>query len=65
MNTLPNDVTRCHDSGCNQAQSCLRFILRNAGGDRTPHMQSLFPYDIPICDPCPHFITKKEEESNE
>lgn len=58
--TLLNDICRCHDSGCPERETCARWTERDSGGERTPHAQSLFPYDIPIVDPCPWKIEEKE-----
>jgi hypothetical protein len=53
---LPNDVCRCLDEGCSVKNQCLRYLQRDTGGERTPYCPSLFPYDLPIGDPCPHQI---------
>ena len=50
---LPNDISRCHDSGCNEKEECARWIERTAKGDTVAHTHSLFPYDIPLGDKCP------------
>ena len=56
--TLPLDICRCHDDGCSERETCLRWLCRNDGNetDRIPHAKSLFPYDIPISEPCPQKI---------
>ena len=53
---LASDMCRCHDSGCSDANNCLRFIRRKDDGPNIVHAASLFPYDIPIGDPCPMLI---------
>ena len=56
LRILPNDVCRCHDDGCSEREQCLRYLQRNNVGERTPYCPSLFPYDIPIGNPCPNKI---------
>lgn len=53
---LTNDICRCHDSGCPERESCLRFIERLNAGERTPHAASMFPFDIPLGEKCPNKI---------
>jgi hypothetical protein len=50
---LPDNISRCHDSGCNEKEECVRWIERTAKGDSVVHSVSLFPYDIPLGDKCP------------
>ena len=38
---LPNDVCRCHDEACPQAQECRRFLQRERGGAWVSHTGSL------------------------
>jgi len=55
---LPSDPYRCHDSGCPERETCLRWIERKEPIDNQNQMASLFPYDIPIGDPCPMKLEK-------
>lgn len=50
---LPNDISRCHDAGCEEKEECVRWIERETIGDSVVHSVSLFPYDIPLGDKCP------------
>lgn len=52
---LLDDECRCHDSGCPQRETCLRWLDREYGDHRRmyTHSPSLFPYDIPLGSPCP------------
>lgn len=62
MKHLPNDFCRCHDDGCPQHETCLRWVDRNYGrpDHSYPHSPSLFPYDIPLGSPCPMQIKVDE-----
>jgi hypothetical protein len=44
---LPDDYTRCHDNGCEERYSCLRYLCRGADycGPRTSHTASLMDWD--------------------
>jgi hypothetical protein len=53
---MTNDICRCHDDGCSEREQCLRWLLRDDYSGEAPHMPSLFPYDLPIGDPCPRQI---------
>jgi len=54
---LQNDVCRCHDDGCPQHETCKRWLERKSGsGDHVVHSASLYPYDIALGEPCPHYI---------
>lgn len=57
LRNIANDVCRCHDSGCGERDQCLRYLRRDTGGERTPHSPSLFPYDQPLCTPCPQRLS--------
>ncbi len=59
-NKLPSDEYRCCDFGCGERHYCARFLQRKAEGAK--RMASLFPYDIPLCDPCPARIPAEGEE---
>lgn len=52
---LLNDECRCHDAGCPERMSCLRWLARDTAPDRSLvcNSPSLFPYDIPLGNPCP------------
>ena len=39
--TLLNDIARCHDAACPQRTSCLRWLERDTGGERTSHVATL------------------------
>jgi hypothetical protein len=54
--SLANDICRCHDDGCRDALRCARFTERMYGNPQTPRCVSLFPYDVPLGDPCPMLI---------
>ena len=56
--TLMLDICRCHDSGCSERELCLRWLCRAAG---TQHLQSLYPYDQPLCEPCPNRIAPQAD----
>lgn len=47
---LSDDKIRCRDNGCSERGQCLRWLCRDSGTDCLP---SLFPYDIPLSEPCP------------
>ena len=53
---MNDDTSRCHYDGCAERENCQRWIYRNDKGDRIVHSECLFPYDIPISDPCPIII---------
>lgn len=57
---MNDDTCRCHDAGCDTKDNCQRWINRNDKGGNISHMPSLFPYDIPLGDPC-YAIIKEEE----
>ena len=57
---LAADVCRCWDDGCGEHERCLRWLDRRAG---TNHCKSLFPYDIPLGDPCPLRIAPQETKN--
>ena len=52
--TLTPDICRCHDAGCTMRSSCRRWTERATGREHSP---SLFPYDLPLCTPCPCLIS--------
>lgn len=52
---LANDIFLCHDDGCGEHETCLRWLVRDNGGERTSHCQSLFPNDIPLGSPGQQF----------
>ena len=56
-----NDISRCHDSGCDERENCQRWINRKDKGDHISHMPSLFPYDIMLDKPCPMMIEVEEK----
>jgi hypothetical protein len=37
---LPNDVCRCHDEKCQEANQCRRFLQKDRGGVRVSHAAS-------------------------
>jgi len=39
--TLPASYARCHDAACPQRTSCLRWLERDTGGERTSHVATL------------------------
>lgn len=45
MNWLPRDYCRCHSRLCEMRMNCLRYLLRNEGGETTPHADSLSDED--------------------
>ena len=59
---LSHDICRCHDDGCPEKDTCARYVFRNEGQKHTPHMVSLFPYDLPLSEPCPLKIELEEIE---
>ena len=61
---LANDICRCHDETCKDRFKCLRYLERNTGGERTPHLPSMFPYDIPIYEDCTNFIGDEDEQTS-
>ena len=65
MRILNDDICRCHDDGCPDHWRCLRWKQRNIGGPRLSQCKSLFPYDIPLSEPCPMRIPTEEEKSDE
>lgn len=48
---IPNDICRCTDSECWQAEECLRFVLRSDLGERTPIAYSMRG-DVPVGGQC-------------
>ena len=38
---LPDDRARCHDDQCPSREMCQRWIQRDRGGPRTPHVTSM------------------------
>ena len=61
--TLPNDICRCMDDGCSERTQCLRWLHRHRSYNNgmVSMCQSLFPYDIPLSDPCPLRIPVNDE----
>jgi hypothetical protein len=59
---MNNDICRCHDAGCDERENCQRWINRNDMENNIPHSPSLFPYDIPLGDPCYAIIEKVKEK---
>lgn len=64
MRKLPYDICRCHDAGCPQRESCLRWLCRTDEGDHIVQSPSLFPYGIPLGSPCPNRIRAEEAKEN-
>lgn len=60
-----NDMARCHDDGCKEHEQCQRWLDRINPHWRVVHMARLFPYDIPLLDPCPCRIPQEEEDGND
>ena len=60
---LMNDECRCHDAGCPERMSCLRWLARDTAPDRSLvcNSPSLFPYDIPLGAPCPLRIAAEDK----
>ena len=60
---LPMDVCRCYGKSCDEdiRNTCLRYLQREQRGPHTPIAADLFPYDIPITEPCPMKITDTTE----
>ena len=54
MNHLRADECRCHDAGCPERETCLRWVDREYGDPREvyPHSPSLKSYERPLSDPC-------------
>ncbi len=59
---LLDDIGRCHDDGCKENDTCLRYLQRKDSGSRIGHYDSLFPYDISISDKCPNCIKTGDKE---
>lgn len=36
-----NDITRCHDDSCPSREICSRWVYRDDGGPRTPHVATM------------------------
>lgn len=36
-----NDITRCHDDVCPSREICSRWVYRDDGGPRTPHVVTM------------------------
>ena len=58
--SLPFDICRCHDDGCPEHETCLRWLLREDKGDRVVHCGSLYPYDQPLGEKCPAKIERNQ-----
>ena len=56
------DVSRCHDSGCDERENCQRWTNRKDKGDNISHHPSLFPYDISLESECPMIIEVDNKE---
>jgi hypothetical protein len=54
---LANDICRCHDLGCSQNDSCLRFLNKDNGGERTPHVKSFSD----LKGPCQYYMDLENE----
>lgn len=55
---LHADDCRCHDAGCPERETCLRWLDRARGDHRRhgTHSPRLFPHDVPLGTPCPMWI---------
>ena len=62
---LTDDICRCHDGGCPERESCLRWIDRHEGGPRVVAAGSLYPYDQPLGQPCTNHIPPSWAEPQE
>lgn len=49
-------VPPCNDQGCDQRAQCMCWGVTD---DPKWFGFSLFPYDTPINDPCPHFADRE------
>lgn len=58
---MTNDTCRCHDAGCDERENCQRWINRKDKGDQIYHSPSLFPYDLPLSEPCTMMIEVEEK----
>lgn len=38
---ISDDICRCHDHRCHLSGVCSRYLMREVGGDRTPHTMSM------------------------
>ena len=56
---MNNDTCRCHDDGCDARYDCQRFM--DKGDEYTPHVASMFPFDLALGQQCPHQIPMDEE----
>ena len=65
MRILKDDICRCHDDGCKEHERCMRWTQRNTGGPNLTHCESMFPYDIPLSEPCPNRIPTEEGRQND
>jgi len=45
----------CYDDGCPNNITCVWWVNRDMTGTLGKTNFSLFPYDIPISDPCPNY----------
>ena len=50
---LPNNICRCHNTGCDEKEDCSRWVERTAKGDKVSHSANCFPITTPLDDPCP------------
>ncbi|MFA5377668.1 MAG: hypothetical protein WC455_18100 [Dehalococcoidia bacterium] len=64
MTHLHDYVCRCHDAGCPQHETCLRWLDRK-GGQSATHNPSMFPYEIPLGSPCPFRIAVEPSTTQE
>lgn len=54
---------RCHDSGCPEHANCELWLRRKDADANIEHMPSMFPFDIPLGDPCPHQVKPAQNSS--
>ena len=56
--TLPHDTARCHDAVCPQRHTCLRWLHRETGWERTSHVATF--RQLPTA--CSHHLPANEVE---
>ena len=56
------ELTKCFDRGCSQRNDCARYDTAEPEYFDLP---SLFPYDVSLSDPCPHFVDRDSPSQGE
>jgi hypothetical protein len=66
MKHLPYDICRCHNAGCPERETCLRWLdrrIETKNGEWTVHSGSLYPSNLPPGSPCPKRIVPESSLS--